>query len=265
VARAAALSGRVAIVTGASAGIGRATARALASAGLRVAACARRRERLDELAATISAAGGEAAVYPLDVTDGPAVRGMADQVAGRWGKIDVLVNNAGRGLSATFEDSRPEELRELLELNVVAAFTATQAVLPRMRSQGHGHVINVSSIVGQRGVPYRSVYSATKFALGGLSEALRVELAGTGIRVSLVYPITTATEFHDVESRRAGPGLLGPVQSSEHVARCILRCIRRPRPEVYPYWPSRLLAVANVIAPRLVDAGMGRLFRRGIR
>ena len=255
------LAGRVAIVTGASAGIGEATARALAAVGMRVAVCARRRERLEQLATAISAAGGEAAVYPLDVTDGAAVRGMADHVAGRWGAIDVLVNNAGRGLSATFEDSKPEELRALLELNVVAAFTATQAVLPWMRRQGRGHVVNVSSIVGQRGVPYRSVYSATKFALGGLSEGLRVELAGTGIRVSLIYPIVTATEFHDVEPRRAGSGIHGPIQSSEHVARCILRCVRHPRTEVYPYRPSWLLAVANVIAPRLVDAGMRRLYR----
>ena len=248
-------------MTGASSGIGEATARVLAAAGLRVAVCARRQARLDQLAAAIEATGGEAVVYPLDVTEGPAVRAMADHVAARWGRIDVLVNNAGRGLSATFEDSKPEELRELLELNVVAAFTAIQAVLPWMRRQGGGHIINVSSIVGQRGVPYRSVYSATKFALGGLSEALRVELAGTGIRVSLVYPIVTATEFHDVEPRRAGSGVHGPIQSSEHVARCILRCVRHPRTEVYPYRPSWLLAVANVIAPRLVDLGMRRLFR----
>jgi len=261
VAREGPLAGRVAIVTGASAGIGEATARVAAAAGLRVVVCARRRERLDRLAAAIEAAGGEAAAHSLDVTDGAAVRAMVEQVAARWGRIDVLVNNAGRGLSATFEDSKPEELRELLELNVVAAFTATQAVLPWMRRQRRGHIINVSSIVGQRGVPYRSVYSATKFALGGLSEGLRVELAGTGIRVSLIYPIVTATEFHDVEPRRAGSGLHGPIQSSEHVARCILRCIRRPRTEVYPYRPSRLLAVANVIAPRLVDLGMRRLFR----
>lgn len=255
------LAGRVAVVTGASAGIGEATARVLAAAGMRVAVCARRRERLDRLAADIIASGREAAVYPLDVTDAVAVRAMVDDVASRWGGIDVLVNNAGRGLSATFEDTKPEELRELLELNVMAVFTATQAVLPGMRARGRGHVINVSSIVGQRGVPYRSAYSATKFALGGLSEALRVELAGTGIHVSLVYPIGTATEFHEVESRRAGPGPHGPIQSSDHVARCILRCVRRPRTEVYPYKPSWLLAVANVFVPRLVDLGMRRLFR----
>lgn len=255
------LAGRVAVVTGASAGIGEATARLLAGAGMRVAVCARRRERLEQLVADLTAAGRVAAAYALDVTDARAVRAMVDDIDARWGGLDVLVNNAGRGLSATFEDTRPEELRELLELNVMAAFTTTQAVLPWMRRQGRGHVINVSSIVGRRGVPYRSAYSATKFALGGLSEALRVELVGTGIHVSLVYPIGTATEFHRVEARRAGPGPHGPIQSSEHVARCILRCVRRPRAEVYPFRPSWLLSLASVVAPRLVDLGMRRLLR----
>jgi short-subunit dehydrogenase len=226
-----------------------------------VAVCARRRERLDRLAADIIAAGGEVAVYGLDVTDASGVHGMVDDVAARWGGIDVLVNNAGRGLSATVEDTKPEEFRDLLELNVMAVFTATQAVLPWLRRRGRGHIITVSSIVGRRGVPYRGAYSATKFALGGLSEALRVELEGTGIHVSLVYPIGTATEFHDVEARRAGHGRHGPIQSSEHVARCILRCVRSPRAEVYPFRPSWLLAVASVVAPRLVDFGMRRLLR----
>jgi short-subunit dehydrogenase len=255
------LAGRVALVTGASAGIGEATARALSAAGMRVAVCARRRERLDRLAAGIRSAGGEVAVYGLDVTDAGAVRAMVNDVASRWARIDVLVNNAGRGLSATVEDTKPDEFRALLELNVMAVFTATQAVLPWMRRQGRGHIINVSSIVGRRGVPYRGAYSATKFALGGLSESLRVELAGTGISVSLVYPIGTATEFHEAEARRAGPGPLGPIQSAEHVARCILRCVRRPRPEVYPFRPSRVLAIASVIAPRLADLGLRRLLR----
>ena len=255
------LAGRTAIITGASAGIGAATARVLATSGLRVALCARRRERLETLVASLRAAGGEALAYGLDVTNAAAVRAMVDDVGARWGGVDVLVNNAGRGLSTIVEDTKPEEFRELLELNVMAVFTATQAVLPWMRRAGRGHIINVSSIVGRRGVPFRGAYSATKFALGGLSEALRVELTGTGILVSLVYPIVTATEFHEVEARRAGPGPQGPIQSSEHVARTILRCIRRPRPEVYPFRPSWLFAVASVIAPRLVDLGMRRMLR----
>ena len=254
--------GRVALVTGASSGIGAATARAFAGAGLHVALCARRKDRLERLAADLVARGSEATVHAVDVTDALAVRAMVEEVAARWGRLDVLVNNAGRGLAATLEQTTAEEFRALMELNVLAVLGATQAALPIMRRQESGHIINVSSVVGRRAVPYRSAYSATKFALGALSEALRVELTGTGIAVTLVYPIRTETEFHAVEVQKVPWRPMGPVQSSERVARAILRCVRRPRPEVYPYWPIRILAVMSVLAPGLVDLGMRRVLRR---
>lgn len=255
--------GRVALVTGASSGIGAATARVLAGAGLRVALCARRKDRLEDLAAELTARGSVVSAHAVDVTDALAVRAMVDEVIARWGRLDVLVNNAGRGFSATVEQTTAEELRALMELNVVAALGATQAVLPIMRRQGSGHIINISSVVGRRSVPYRAAYSATKFALGALSEALRVELTGTGIRVTLVYPIRTAqTEFSQAEVQKVPSRPMGPVQSAERVARSILRCVRRPRPEVYPYWPVRILAVMSVIAPGLVDRGMRRVLQR---
>ncbi len=233
----------------------------MARAGMRVALCARRKDRLEKLAAEIRSAGGQASVHPLDVTDATGLRWMVDEVLGQWGRIDVLVNNAGRGLAATFEQTTAEEFRALLELNVLAVFTSTQAVLPVMRRQGKGHIINVSSMVGRRGVPYRAAYSATKFALGGLSETLRVELTGTGIMVSLVYPVGTLTEFHETELQKIPWRPVGPMQTAERVARAILRCVRRPRPEVYPYWPARILAALSVVAPRLVDLGMRRVLR----
>jgi short-subunit dehydrogenase len=252
--------GRVALVTGASSGIGAATARAFAAAGMRVALCARRKDRLEQLAADLAGQGSEASVHAVDVTDPLAVRAMMDEVAARWGRLDVLVNNAGRGFSATLEQTSAEELRALVELNVVAVLGVTQVALPIMRRQGSGHIINISSIVGRRAVPYRAAYSATKFALGALSEALRVELTGTGITVTLVYPIRTdGTEFHEVEVQKVRWRPRGPVQSAERVARAILSCVRRPRPEVYPYWPLRILAVMSVIAPALVDRGMRRV------
>jgi short-subunit dehydrogenase len=254
--------GRVALVTGASSGIGEATARALADAGHRVALCARRNDRLERLAAEITTRGGEAAAHPVDVTDGVAVQAVVDAVAARWGRLDVLINNAGRGLAATFEQTTAEELRALMELNVVAVLGATQAALPIMRRQGSGHIINVSSVVGRRAVPYRAAYSATKFALGALSEALRVELTGSGIAVTVVYPIGTDTEFHEAETQKVPWRPMGPVQSADRVARAILRCVRRPRPEVYPYWPARMLAVLSVVTPGLVDRGMRRVLQR---
>lgn len=255
--------GRVALVTGASSGIGAATARVLADAGLRVALCARRKDRLERLGAELTARGHEATLHAVDVTDPLAVRAMVDDVAARWGRLDVLINAAGRGFAATVEQTTAEELRDLMELNVVAVLGATRAVLPIMRRQGSGHIVNISSVVGRRAVPYRSAYSATKFALGALSEALRVELTGTGIAVTLVYPIrTTETEFAEVEVQKVPWRPMGPVQSAERVARSILRCVRRPRPEVYPYWPVRILAVMSVLAPGLVDRGMRRVLQR---
>ena len=258
--------GRVALITGASAGIGAATARALAGAGMRLALCARRRDRLEALAGALGARGAEISVHPLDVTDTAAVQAMVDEVTRHHGTLDVLVNNAARGLAARFEDTTPTEFRELLELNLVAPIVAMQAALPQMRRQGRGHIINVSSVVGRRNLPGRAAYGATKFALGAVSEALRLELRGSGIHVSLVYPIYTLTEFHQAETRRMTMRRAGPTQSAETVARAILRCVRRPRPEVYPYRPARLLASLSALFPGLVDRVMDRALaapRRG--
>ena len=255
-------AGRVAIITGGSVGIGAATARALAGAGMRLALCARRRDRLERIAAELRSAGAEVYTFPLDVTDEQALRGMVDEVAARCGGVDVLVNNAGRGLAARFEDTAPAEFRELLELNLLAPIVASRAVLPHMRRQGRGHIVNVSSVVGRRSMPGRAAYAATKFAMGGVSESLRLELRGTGIHVSLVYPIYTATEFHEVETRRMRMTRTGPVQTADQVARAILRCVRRPCPEVYPYGPTRLLAGLSALFPSLVDRILARALAR---
>ena len=132
-----------------------------------------------------------------------------------------------------------------------------------MRRQGAGHIVNVASVVGKRASPFRAAYVASKFALVGFSESLRMELRGSGIDVTCVCPIGTATEFHDVEPNRLGvPGRGGPIQSAEHVARAILRALRRPRAEVHPYLPARLLFLANALVPGLVDRLMMRFSPR---
>ncbi len=257
------LAGRVALVTGASSGIGEATARALAREGVRVALLARRAGRLGAVGAAIVDAGGEALELPGDVTDATVARTAVSRVLDRWSRLDILVNNAGRGLAAPFDATTPDDLRAILELNLVSVLALTQAALPVMRRQGSGHIVNVSSVVGRRGIPFRAAYAASKFALGGLTESLRVELRGTGIRATLVYPVYTETEFHAVEPRKmAMPRRTGPVQTAEHVARLIVRCVQRPSAEVYPYRPARLLAVLSVVAPGAVDALLARLHRR---
>jgi len=256
------LAGKVALITGASSGIGAATAKALAREGVRVALLARREARLKAVAEEIRRNGGHALVCPADVTDPIAVQAVVERVMDEWRGIDLLVNNCGQGLAAPFEKTTAEELRALLEVNLVSILTVTRAVLPGMQRAGSGHVINISSVVGRRGVPFRSAYSASKFALVGLTECLRQELKGTGIHVSVVYPVSTETEFHDVEIKKIEPRRYGPVQSAEQVARAIVRCARHPRPEVYPYRAARILAVLSALAPGFVDWMIARMIRR---
>ena len=248
------LKGAVAIVTGASSGIGRATALALGREGARVVLAARRKERLLAVAEEIRAAGGEALAIPTDVAEEAEVRALVDATVARWGRIDILVNNAGVGLLARVAETGPREFERLMAVNFFGAVYGILAALPIMLRQGSGHIVNVASVVGKRATPYRAAYAASKFALVGLSQALRMELRGTGVRVTCVCPIGTESEFHDQETNRLGvPGRRGPVQSAERVARGIVRALRRPRPEVHPFPPARLLFLADALAPGLVD------------
>ena len=257
------LAGRVVVVTGASSGIGAATAVECGHARMRVVLAARRTARLGAVADGVKAAGGEARVVPTDVADEAAVRALIDGTVAAWGRLDVLVNNAGIGILATVDQTTPAEFERIVRVNYLGAVYGVLAALPHMRRQGAGHIVNVASEVGTRASPFRAAYVASKFALVGFSEALRMELLGSGIHVTCVCPIGTATEFHEVEPNRLGvPGRGGPIQSAEHVARGIVRALRRPRPEVHPYPPARLLFLANAVAPGLVDRLLLRLSPR---
>lgn len=248
------LRGAVVVVTGASSGIGAATAVGCGREGMRVALAARRADRLAAVAEQVRAAGGEARVVPTDVADEAAVRALIDGTVAAWGRLDVLVNNAGIGLLATVDQTSAAEFETLMRVNFLGAVHGILAALPHMRRQGGGHIVNVASVVGKRASPYRAAYVASKFALVGLSEALRMELGPRGIHVTCVCPIGTATEFHEVETNRLGvSGRSGPIQSAERVARGIVRALHRPRPEVHPYALARLLFLANGLAPGLVD------------
>jgi len=247
---------RVIAITGASAGIGRATALRLARDGEAIAICARRRDRLEEVAAEIVKAGGQALPVVADVTSEADMNAFVAKTVERFGTLDVMMCNAGFGIYGAIDDITPEQMKKLMDINYFGTYYAARAALPVFRRQQRGHVIVVSSIAGKRGVPYMGAYSATKFAQIGMAECLRSELYGTNIHVSVLCPISTATEFTDVMTRETGGDVtsaLGPKQSVEHVAESVARAIDHPIPEIYPYFQSRGLVLLNALAPGFTD------------
>lgn len=176
------------VVTGASSGIGHDVALAFGEQGAQVALLARRRVQLEELAQKINKAGGKALALDCDVTDRGRVFWAIDQVNKAFGKIDILINSAGLLIADTVEQMKPEDLQNMIGVNVFGALHAMQAVLPLMRQAKSGNIVNISSLAGRRGMSPLGGYAATKFALVGMTEALRVELFNTGIKVSLVMP-----------------------------------------------------------------------------
>ena len=192
------IDGAVCIVTGASSGIGAATARLLGERGAKVVLAARRAERLRALADQLA---GSLAV-PIDVTTPGALQQLVTRTVEAYGQVDVLVNSAGQGLHVPLEELNPVDLRAVFELNVVAPLTGMQAVLPLMRVASGGAIVNVSSATSLRLFPGLGGYSATKAALNMISQIGRIEFADAGVSVSVVYPSVTATEFH--QKLRAG-------------------------------------------------------------
>jgi short-subunit dehydrogenase len=172
----------------------------------------------------------------------------------------VIICNAGIGFHGAIDETTVETMRRLMDVNFMGTFHAIQAALPVFRSQRSGQIVIVSSIVGQRGVGFSSAYSATKAAQIGLAEALRAELFGSGIDVSVIMPVSTRTEFHEAMRRDFGHAVSGrgPQQDASVVARAVVRAIEHPRAEVYPHRLSRGLVILNAMAPGLTD----RLVRR---
>src|SRR4051812_37842562 len=167
---------RIIAITGASAGIGRAVALRQAREGASLAICARRRDRLDALAAEIDAAGGRALTFVGDVTNESDMAELVKRSIDRFQRLDVMICNAGFGVAGAIDEMPSEKMRQLLHVNYLGTYYAARAALAVFRRQGRGHLIIVSSIVGKRGVPYMAAYSATKFAQVGLAESLRSEL-----------------------------------------------------------------------------------------
>jgi short-subunit dehydrogenase len=232
------LDGTVILITGASSGIGAATARLVARQGGLPVLSARRADRLEALAQELP---GALAVQ-TDVRDPKQVRQLVEATLKHHGRVDVLVNNAGQGLHLPLEQVSLEDLVAITELNFYAPLLAMQAVLPAMRSQGGGTSVNISSGTSRMVLPGVGAYAATKSALNMLSLVAREELAADGIIVSVVYPSVTSTEFHD-RLRAGGMPAGRPVptpHSPEYVAKAILRALHTGEAEVViPHGPER--------------------------
>jgi short-subunit dehydrogenase len=196
------LNGKTVVITGASSGIGRATALEMARRGANVVIGARRAEKLDETAAACRALGVTALAVPADVTLPQDCRRLIDAA----GEVDVLVNNAGFAVFDAIENADPIELRTLMDTNYFGTVHCTQAVLPQMLKRGRGTIVNVSSITGLMGFARMGGYCATKFAVTGFTEALRDEVLARGVSVALVCPGTTETEFFVKAERGKMPG-----------------------------------------------------------
>lgn len=191
------LDGSVALVTGASSGIGAATARTLADEGASVALAARREERLEELADEIESEGSEALVVPTDATDESQVREMVETTAEELGGLDVLVNNAGVMLLEPIATADPDDWQQMLDLNVHGLMVASQAALEFMQEQGEGDIVNVSSVAGRKAYAGSSGYNASKFGVTAFSEALREEVVDSDVRVTTIEPGAVDTELTD--------------------------------------------------------------------
>jgi short-subunit dehydrogenase len=258
------LAGRVVAITGASAGIGRATAERCASEGAAVVLSARRTDRLEAIAHAIASRGGRALVVPGDVTKPDDMTTLVDRAVEAFGHLDVMICNAGIGYHGSIDETPPSAMQRLVDVNLMGTLYAAHAAMRVFRRQQHGHIIAISSIVGRRGVGGSSLYAATKAAQLAFIESLRAEFLGTKFRASVVFPVVTATDFHDTIARDFGHAVsgTGPRQSAEQVAKTIVDCIVSPRAEVYPFPKARWLAVLSVIAPAQADKVVQKFGRR---
>lgn len=231
------LAGRTVVVTGASSGIGAATARLLAAAGAHPVLAARRADRLEALSAEL----GGALAIPTDVTVAADVERLVQRTLDRHGRIDGLVNNAGVSLHEPLDTLDLNAFTEVLTLNVVSLVAVSQAVLPAMRAAGFGRIVNISSGTTRMALPGVGAYAATKAAVNMLSAVARKELADENIAVSLVLPSITATEFGDGRyqpGQEARPGMVA--HSAEYVGRVILRVLRTGEERVdIPHGPEQ--------------------------
>ena len=263
------LANKVIIITGASSGIGAATAIECAKAGMDTVLNARRADRLEQVADTVRQCGRKAEIVVGDVTEEGMSQRMLDTAQGAFGRFDVVFANAGYGFEKPVVEVADEELRRIFDVNFFAAAELLTRAAQQLLSQGRpGHLLMCSSCLAKFTLPGYSAYSATKAAQSHLCRAMRIELEPHAIDVSSVYPITTATEFFEVAQRLSGHeagrasvpdhARRGFVQSPQRVARAVVRCLRRPKPEVWTSHTVRTVAAVMTMFPSFMDVVMRR-------
>ena len=258
----------VVIVTGSSSGIGAATARAFAAEGARVVLTAPTHEMpaLQTLAAELRALGRTCVLFPVDVTNAAQIGEMVAQVRARWGRIDLLVNNAGIGYHGPFESMLAEDFEKVMQINLLGAVRCLYAVVPIMIAQRRGRIVNIASAHSRRAHPRYAAYSASKYALRGLSDTLRVELAPYHIAVLTYCPPYTESKFFDNVLHTVGrikPSRAGA--TPEAVALGIVDAVWRRKREVIVTLRDRVLDLANRWMPSLVDFLLARRYATKLR
>lgn len=258
------IRGRKAIVTGASSGIGRAVAINLAKHGAIVALVARRRHELDALASEIRDHGGNAIAIECDVEDLEAIRTANEEIYATFGDVDILVNSAGIGVWKHFEEISDEEHHAMMNVNYWGTFNWIRVVLPGMVKRGRGRIVNISSASGKFALPVTSGYSASKFAVTGLSESLHRQYLGTGVGVSCIHPGSVKTNFWDEgrTPRATIPPLVryAPKLSPTSIARSVAYAIWFGFPSLTPPIFVNILAKLNAIWLRFGDLMLWRWF-----
>ncbi len=262
-------SSSVVVLTGASSGIGREMALQLADRGARLALAARGAGRLEKVAAACRERGGEALSVPTDVGDRAACSVLIDAAVERWGRLDVLIANAGISMWARFDELEdPGIFEEILRVNFLGAVWCTHSALPHLK-EARGRLVGVSSLTGKTGVPTRSGYAASKHAMAGFFDTLRIELLDSGVTVTMAYPDFVATEIREraygPDGRPLGtsPVQEGRVMSAELCARRILRAAERREREIVMSARGRLGLWLKLLAPGVVDRIAQAAIRRG--
>ncbi|MGQ0605965.1 MAG: SDR family oxidoreductase [Candidatus Nitrosotenuis sp.] len=256
------LKDKVVVITGASSGIGKATAIEFAKKGAKLALIARGREKLEELQKTLVKFNVEILIYPCDVSDKEQVKKMSDQVVEKYDKIDILVNNAGFAIYGTVSNLTIEEIESQMQTNYFGMIYCTKNFLPILQKQNSGHIVNVASVAASFGLPGIAPYCASKFAMLGFSEGLKHELRDTKIGVTVVSPIMVRTNFFDHPSFDTMPKYSPTSLDAKTVAKAIITASESSRLEIIVPSIVRIGVWLKHTMPFVINPIMGAAFRK---